>query len=244
MNIAHGSRSYHAGRHHGRLVRVTADVAFDLPLDHGRCVGIRLPELAVQIDELADSLLPAEKAFASQLVEARRRSWVGGRVAMREALLRSAIDAPAVLADPRGAPRLPAGVSGSISHKTKWAIALVAHESVARLGVDIEDDVVRSLDISRRVLRADELAALASLAPEALAREVLLRFSAKEALYKALDPFVQRYVGFHEVSVSPEAGGTARVALHFSDGGAPFAAEVRWIRRESLVITTARVQPV
>jgi enterobactin synthetase component D len=225
------------------LARVTADVVFDLSLDHGRFVGIRLPELASQIDELADSLLPAEKAFISGLVEARRRSWIGGRVAMRQALLRAEIDAPAVLPDLRGAPRLPVGVAGSISHKTKWAVALVAHESVARLGVDIEDDVVRSLDISRRVLRADELAELASLAPGPFAREVLLRFSAKEALYKALDPFVQRYVGFHEVSVSPEVGGTARVALHLSGVERAFAAEVRWVRLESVVITTARVEP-
>lgn len=188
-------------------------------------------------------LLPAEKAFAAGFGDMRRRTWIGGRLAMREALFRAEIEAPAVLADSRGAPRLPAGVSGSISHKTKLAIALVARESVARLGVDIEDDVIGSLDISRRVLRAEELAELSPLPPSALAREVLLRFSAKEALYKALDPFVQRYIGFHEVSVSPEVGGTARTVLHLNGGEGPFASEVRWVRLESAVITTARVVP-
>jgi enterobactin synthetase component D len=225
------------------LARVALDVAFDLSLAHGRCVGVRLPERAVDVDELAETLLPAEKAFAVGLAEPRRRTWVGGRVAMRQALLRAEIDAPAVLFDARGAPQLPAGVSGSISHKKKWATALVAREPVARVGVDIEDDVVGTLDIARRVLRDDEVAELAPLAPEGRAREVLLRFSAKEALYKALDPFVQRYVGFHEVSVSPGGGGAARVALHLTGGEGPFSVDVRWLRLESILLTTARVVP-
>jgi enterobactin synthetase component D len=222
---------------------VTVDVAFDLSLPHGRCVGVRVPELMIRVQELSETLLPAERAVAVELAEARRRMWVGGRVAMREALLRVEIDAPAVLTDSRGAPILPAGVSGSISHKTKLAVALVARESRARLGVDIEDDVVGSLDISRRVLTDEEVAELAPLAPEARAREVLLRFSAKEALYKALDPFVQRYVGFHEVTVSPETGGSARVALRLNGREGPFAVDVRWLRLESIVLTTARVEP-
>ena len=223
------------------MAEVPLDVAFDLSLTHGRCVGVRLPELAAQVDELAETLQPAEKAFAVGLAEARRRTWVGGRVALRQALLRSEIDAPAVLPDARGAPLLPPGVSGSISHKKKWATALVARESVARVGVDIEDDVAGVFDISRRVLRDDEIAELRPLAPEVRAREVLLRFSAKEALYKALDPFVQRYVGFHEVSVSPDSGGSARVALHLTEGEGPFSVDVRWIRLESTIVTTARV---
>jgi enterobactin synthetase component D len=226
------------------LADVTVDVAFDLSLVHGRCVGVRLPELTIRVRELVETLLPGERAVAVELAEARLRTWVGGRVAMREALLRTEIDAPAVLTDSRGAPRLPTGVTGSISHKKALAVALVARESMARLGVDIEDDVVGSLDISRRVLRDEEVEELVLLGPEARAREVLLRFSAKEALYKALDPFVQRYVGFHEVSVSPEMGGSSRVALHLTGGEGPFSVDVRWLRIESFVLTTARVVPV
>ncbi len=222
---------------------MTLDVAFDLSLAHGRCVGVRLPELTSRVQELVETLLPGERAVAAELAEARRRTWVGGRVAMREALLRTEIDAPAILMDSRGAPLLPAGVSGSISHKKKLAVALVAREAMARLGVDLEDDVVGSLDISRRVLRDDEVAELAPLGAEARAREVLLRFSAKEALYKALDPFVQRYVGFHEVSVTPGTDGSTRVALHLTGGEGPFSVDVKWLRLESIVLTTARVVP-
>jgi enterobactin synthetase component D len=223
------------------LAGVILEVAVDLSLAHGRCVGVRLPERDEELQELEQALHPAERALTAGLGASRRRTWIGGRVAMRQALLRAGIEAPPVLANSRGAPQLPAGVSGSISHKAKWAIALVAREPVARLGVDVEDDVVRAHDISRRVLRDEELIEVAGLAPEARAREVLLRFSGKEALYKALDPFVLRYVGFREVSLSPETGGGARVALHLTGGEGPFAVEIRWLRLESLILTTARV---
>ena len=219
------------------------DVAFDLTLDHGRCVGLRLPDLAAAIDELAERLLPSEREIAAGLAHVRRRTWVGGRAAMREALRRAGLEAPAVLSDPRGAPVLPRGIAGSISHKTWLAVAIVAREPVARLGVDVEEDVLGSIDISRRVLAADELDELATMAPEPRAREVLLRFSAKEALYKALDPFVQRYVAFKEVSLSPQPDGSARVLLQLTGGEGPFHVDIHWQRLASLVITSARVTP-
>jgi enterobactin synthetase component D len=222
-------------------VLVALDVAFDLSLEHGRCVGVTLPDLAAGIDELAEGLLPAERAFAADFTNVRRRTWIGGRMAMRQALLRARLEAPAVLSDARGAPALPEGIAGSISHKARLAVALVAREPVARLGVDVEDDVVGTVDIARRVLTDGELDELASLPPEARAREVLLRFSGKEALYKALDPFVQRYVAFREVSLSTRPEGTTRVALHLSGGEGPFSVDVRWQRLDSIVLTTARV---
>lgn len=45
------------------------------------------------------------------------------------------------------------------------------------------------------------------------ADEVLLRFSLKEALYKAIFPHVRRRVAFKEVEVSPLSGGRAEVLL-------------------------------
>jgi 4'-phosphopantetheinyl transferase EntD len=85
------------------------------------------------------------------------------------------------------------------------------------------------------------LAEIAHLDVSDRAREVLLRFSAKEAIYKALDPFVRRYVGFGEVAVSPLPDGSARVTPDLRDGEGPFVIEVRWRRFEGVVLTTARV---
>ena len=50
-------------------------------------------------------------------------------------------------------------------------------------------------------------------------------------------------MGFHEVSVSPETGGSTQVALRLNGREGPFAVDVRWLRLESIVLTTARVEP-
>jgi 4'-phosphopantetheinyl transferase EntD len=137
---------------------------------------------------------------------------------------------------------LPPGIAGSISHKETLAAGLVAHEPRARIGVDLELDVERSTDVSSRVLADDELSELADLEKRVRAREVLVRFSAKEAIYKALDPFVHRYVGFKEVSVSTRGDGSARVVWRLHDGEGPFAIDVHWKRFEGIVLSTARVE--
>ena len=161
---------------------------------------------------------------------------------MRTALTLSGVDAPAVLPDARGAPALPGGVVGSVSHKDAIAVALVAR-GAAPVGVDIELDAGPRQDLSSHVLTEAEAAELPPPAnPVARAREVLLRFSAKEAIYKAVDPFVRRFVGFKEVSVRPLADGRAEVRSHLPPGEGPFAIEVRWLRWEGFVLTTARVE--
>jgi enterobactin synthetase component D len=219
-------------------------LAFELTLEHGLCIAVRLPGMPEAAAAMAQAVLrEEERALAATLGEVRRRTWVGGRVALRLALERTGVDAPAVLADDRGAPALPSGVAGSISHKDELAVALVAREGSARLGVDVESDVARPIDISSKVLGADELQEIADLAAAERAREVLLRFSAKESIYKALDPFVRRYVGFHEVSVTPRVDGTAEVRQRLSEG-ASFAIDVRWRRLHGVVLTTARVEVV
>jgi 4'-phosphopantetheinyl transferase EntD len=148
-----------------------------------------------------------------------------------------------VLADDRGAPLLPPGVAGSVSHKESVAVALVAAEAAARLGVDVETDAPRRYDVSRKVLTDAELAELAATPADDRACEVLLRFSAKEAVYKALDPFVRRYVGFREIELRPAADGTARVTSLLPPAEGPFSFDVRWMRRDAVVLTTARVIP-
>jgi enterobactin synthetase component D len=222
---------------------VGPEVVLDLELAHGRCVGVRIPPDGAGVAALAEAaLLTDERAFGETLAPVRRRTWVAGRAALREALARAGLACPSpVLADDRGAPRLPASVRGSISHKETIAVALVAPDGGARVGVDIEIDQARRHDISRRVLTAGERDEIAGLSERDRAREVLVRFSAKEAIYKALDPFVRRFVGFDEVQVSPLAGGSARVVSALRSGEGPFAIDVSWRRFDGLVLTTARV---
>jgi 4'-phosphopantetheinyl transferase EntD len=218
-------------------------IAFEWTLGHGLCVAVRLPPAAETVEELSKGVLRADElALAASMTAVRRRTWLGGRVAMRLALERAGLDVPPVRVDDRGAPALPHGIAGSISHKEELAVALVALEpGGARLGVDLEGDRPRPIDISARVLTPDELREISHLAPADREHEVLLRFSAKEAIYKALDPFVRRYVGFHEVSVSPRADGTAEVRPRLAEKTS-FAIDVRWRRVEGAILTTARIE--
>jgi enterobactin synthetase component D len=219
-----------------------ADALFDMALHHGRCVGIALPVGEAAIDAMArEWLLPEERNVAAALVPARRRSWVGGRVAMRSALARLGKTAPPILADGRGAPLLPPGMVGSISHKDALAVALVTAEDAARVGVDVELDRPRERDIAARVLRPEELAELERLPAPARATAVLLRFSAKEAVYKALDPYLRRYVGFLEIAVFLGDDGHGEVKAHLREGEGPFVFSLRWLKRDGHLLTTARV---
>lgn len=220
-------------------------------LPFGTCVGIALPaiESARGNDDpfdLPPVLHADEVGFARGLSPFRRAGWVGGRVALRAALTEIAFDAPApIFATPRGAPSLPPGVVGSVSHKSDLAVALVARTSgapAATLGIDVE--VVRSLkhDIARHVLTADERAALP---PEGPARdaEVLLLFSAKEAIYKALDPWVGRFVSFQEAQIAHAPGGGLAARLTLARGEGPFAVELHDAGDADVILVAARITP-
>jgi len=47
---------------------------------------------------------------------------------------------------------------------------------------------------------------------------VLLRFSLKEAFYKAIHPLICQYVGFQEAEVTPHPDGTATVKWNLKSG--------------------------
>ena len=205
-------------------------------------------------DSLQESELePAERAHYGTLGEVRRRTWLAGRIALRRA--RCAVEtAPpsAVLVGPRGAPLLPPGVAGSIAHKETIAVGIAA-AAPYRLGVDVEYDRASRVDISRRVLTERELDLRARLNEELRARSVRVAFAVKEAIYKAIDPFCARYVGFHEVELELgelEPGGVGvRLALapHPFQGGGGLTVSARWEALESpsgepILIAMARAE--
>ena len=218
------------------------EVVFDRILEHGRALAVRIPKAVEEADALGhEVLLAEERDHAASLPPLRRSAWIGGRVAARLALAELGRDAAPIFSDDRGAPLFPEETAGSISHKRDIAVALVARRVEGQLGVDLEIDARGKVDIASRVLTKSEQRDLVGLDEGARAREVLLRFSAKEAIYKALDPYVRRYVGFQEVAVLPEPVGHARVIADLVGGEGPFSFDVRWERFDGLVLTTARV---
>ena len=158
-----------------------------------------------------------------------------GRIALRAALADLDCAATDIPADDRGAPIVPAGFVGSISHKVGRAVALAARADGSRVGIDLERAIAPRLPIERRVLTARERAAIAG----ADRRIVVLYFAIKEAIYKAVDPFVRRFVGFAEVELDVVRDGACTV--HVVDAARlPVAIDAWWCERDGHWLATAR----
>ena len=195
---------------------------------HGTVVLASLGDDAALAAALA--ALPApEREHAGRLSPARRREFVAGRTALHAAV--GDPDTP-ILADDRGAPVLPAGWVGSISHKGALAAALVAPAGAGWVGVDVELAAPPRVDIARRVLTPREQACVPDRG-----RAVTLRFSIKEAIYKAIDPYLRRYVAFTEVEL--DLDGEACAVTH----QLPLAIEAAWREHAGHWLATACARP-
>jgi enterobactin synthetase component D len=214
-------------------------------------VGVRVPAASEHVD--LGCLCNEERDYLLALSPARRPTWFAGRVALHAALFEIGLDRGAILATQRGAPELPADVTGSISHKRTLAVALAAQrKNGISIGVDIEPiPAVSSLsesgwdnrpDISSRVMTPDELALLADIPERLRRREVILHFSLKEALYKAINPMIGRYVSFQEAEVFPAADGTVAVTLNLKKNEGPFHVGASWTEMDGHLLTTAQVE--
>lgn len=195
-----------------------------LETPHGRCVVVEIDD----VEHVLAQLPAGEQAHAQTLAALRRKEHVGGRFALHSAL---ADFATPIGVTPRGAPVLPAGWTGSVSHKGERAAAIVAPHAGAFVGLDLERAAPPKIDIARRILTPREQAAVRD------GRDVTLRFAIKEAIYKAIDPYVQRYVGFLEVELEVGAD-TAEVTTAL-----PFAIETTWREHEGFWLATARARP-
>jgi 4'-phosphopantetheinyl transferase EntD len=200
----------------------------------------------------AGSLHSAEAGFARALPSARRATFVAGREALRSALRQlpdaaSRIPETPILRTPRGAPLLPAGVAGSVTHKTTLALATVAPRvaSLQHVGLDLErrpaERDLASRSVARKILTAREYDYVQHWGEDTIEgrEQVLLHFALKEAVYKAIDPFVERYVRFTEVELEFTDGRTA-VTLHLPEASvAEVRIEAGWRLEESWIVAWA-----
>ncbi len=200
-----------------------------------------------------------EAALVEAMPPARRATFVAGRLAMRAALRHtlSPLDAHVpILRTERGAPVLPPMVAGSVSHKHDAALASMLPRSAVpagtslHVGVDLEHrpterDLARP-SIARRILTPHELDALSLLDHDPLAQRerVILSFAIKEAIYKAIDPSVQRYVRFTEVALRFTDESTVAVSLllpELANGEisvrAQYVLDDRWIMATAVAST-------
>jgi enterobactin synthetase component D len=171
--------------------------------------------LADEPEELESAIHPQEQAQLASFGPLRRKTWLGGRSALRAALAAHGVEfAGPILSTKRGAPDVGECARVSISHKEQLAVALVADACAgSAVGVDVELDVPTKIDIARKILTDDELKQLSLLDASERDRCVRTVFSIKEAIYKAIDPFVGRYVAFREVELFTPSGLPARSPL-------------------------------
>jgi 4'-phosphopantetheinyl transferase EntD len=202
---------------------------------HGTVVLVGLGDDDTEVARALAALPAAEREHAERFGPVRRREHVAGRTALHLALGDPEVP---ILADDRGAPVLPAGWVGSVSHKGALAAAIVAPAGDGWVGVDLERAAPSRVDISRRVLtprEQDQLAA-AGAGEHERGRAVTLRFAIKEAIYKAIDPHLRRYVGFLEVEL--ELVGERCGVAH----GLPLAIEAAWREHAGHWLATARAR--
>lgn len=191
-------------------------------------------------DVLAE-LHPAEAAHAATLRGFRQSEFIGGRLAFGAIFADLGVRRAAVLSDEHGAPVVPEGFCGSISHKRDLAVALLARGEPG-LGVDLEDTSPLREGIAERVLVPEELEAVRALPADRQWVDTVARFSVKEALYKALHPHLRRYIGFGEVAVWPSPGGAVSIKpLHADWERFQIDARATWVGDR--VLSTVRVRP-
>ncbi|MBW4795578.1 4'-phosphopantetheinyl transferase family protein [Pseudomonas tolaasii] len=143
-------------------------------------------------------------ASIQRSVAKRQAEFLAGRVCARAALQQlDHLDCVPAIGEDR-APVWPAHISGSITHSTGHAAAIVGHKAQWRgLGMDLENmlPLERAERLAGEILTADEMLRMASVPREQVALVVTLTFSVKESLFKALYPIVQKRFYFEHAEV-------------------------------------------
>ena len=179
------------------------------PLGLRSAADLKLVSLALSTPEATlGSLAAYSAAVAGQLspraVSKRCAEFAAGRYAASLALVHyGCFEIVARGSD--GSPLWPQGFTGSISHGAELAVAVVARDtSYQGIGVDVERLIAteESAPIFDRVLNRDELKVLAAALPERSTSELLsLGFSAKESLYKCVNPFAPELTEFEDARI-------------------------------------------
>lgn len=179
-------------------------------------LSTRFDPLLLGGDDFLDSAIEPP-ASIQRSVAKRQAEFLAGRICARAALrqLDGQTCVPAIGED--RAPVWPAHVSGSITHSTGRAAAIVAQKNHWRgLGMDLENLLApeRAERLAGEILTSPELLRMAATPRDDRALLVTLTFSVKESLFKALYPIVgQRFYFEHAEVLEWTHSGLARLRL-------------------------------
>ena len=183
------------------------------PLDAHWPLPIALPDTVLLSTHFDSSQLSSDDFRRSAIeppssiqrsVAKRQAEFLAGRICARAALqqLEGVGFSPAIGED--RAPVWPGHITGSITHSTGRAAAIVAKKTHWRgLGMDLENllNPERAERLAGEILTGPELQRMAAGRRDQLAMLVTLTFSVKESLFKALYPIVQQRFYFEHAEV-------------------------------------------
>ncbi len=154
------------------------------------------------VQNYADKLHVKEHLVVERAVEKRVREFSTGRMLARAAIqeLGPRDEDFTILRGEERNPLWPAELTGSISHTDRHAIAVVARSSyISGIGIDLEVMNRVSEKLTRFLLTEGEKTRLnASANPP---RELTLLFSAKEAVFKAVNPLIGQMIDYRECEI-------------------------------------------
>jgi 4'-phosphopantetheinyl transferase EntD len=163
------------------------------------------------VSDHRSSLDPAEMAAIAAAAPRRVAEFSTGRHLARQAMIALGLDSGPVMRAEQRAPRWPAACIGSITHGRELAAAAVARRGALRgVGIDLEEASRVAPELYPKIFTAREREEL-DTRPTTRVREGTLRFSAKEAVYKAVNPRIGRFIGFREVEIVPDPSTAALI---------------------------------
>jgi 4'-phosphopantetheinyl transferase EntD len=204
-----------------------------------------LPPSVVAVEAFTDppdtALFPEEEAVVARAVAKRRQEFATVRACARAALAQLGLPPAPILPGPRGAPRWPTGVVGSMTHCDGYrACALARAAEVRAIGLDAEPAQPLPPGVLDLISLPEERDMLAALPPGTPWDRLL--FCAKESVYKAWYPLTERWLDFAEASVTLLPAGTFTARLlpppPLIDGTPLTSFTGRWLTTPTHLATT------
>lgn len=178
-----------------------------------------------RVGDFVDQLRAPENAAIQNATQSRRLEYSSGRRAAHAALQQFGFGHASI--DRTGRmPNWPEGVIGSISHSNVLAAAVVGSSTdYIGIGIDVIPVLAVSESVGERVLLTSEREWLRQM--ESGAWRTAL-YSAKESIYKAVNPLVGEFLAFDDVE------------LQFSLESLEFSARTTSVRESSIPVERGR----
>jgi 4'-phosphopantetheinyl transferase EntD len=189
------------------------------------------PHASIATATIGDhELYPEEQAHIARAVPHRRAEFSTGRHCARQALRALGIPPAPIPVGRLHGPIWPSGLTGSITHDAGLCAAVVARLTQYRgLGIDL-------LDIARAVPIVESAKAILN-APGEEDSNVVLRFSAKESVIKAVSAQMNRWLDFSEITIR-----IAESSFEASLAGFPTPVPGWWVQSDGLLLAAAGIK--